>query len=86
LTTAKGADNLWHNTPVTVTFTATDAGSGVAYTEYLLDGDGWTRGSWVTITPSRKKKSIPRVYTLYYRSVDNAGNVESTKTAMVRIS
>ena len=37
-TTVSGVDTLWHRTPVTLTFTATDTESGVMRTEYAIDG------------------------------------------------
>ena len=84
LTTALGLDTLWHNTSVTVTFSATDTQSGVAYTEYSLDGGAWTRGTSVAIAVPRKS-SVATVHTLAYRSADVAGNVEATHSAQVKI-
>ena len=78
LTTALGLDTLWHNTSVTVTLSATDTQSGVAYTEYSLDGGAWTRGTSVAIAVPRKS-SLATVHTLAYRSADVAGNVEATQ-------
>ncbi len=78
VTTQSGADNAWHATPVTVTFKATDALSGVAFTEYQLDGGSWTRGTTLTV-------SAVGAHTVAYRSHDNAGNVETARTAQVNI-
>ena len=72
---------LWHTTPVTVTFIASDGpdGAGVAYTEYIVDPpvtpamtDSGTRGTSVTISADGKHR-------VWYRSVDLAGpaNLES---------
>ena len=60
--------------------TATDAGgSGVATTEFKLDGAAsYTAGSSVAV-------SGQGVHTIVYRSTDAAGNVEADKTAIVRI-
>ena len=61
--------------PVTVTLTATDAGSGVNYTKYKLDA-----GAWTTYT-------VPFVvsesgdHTVLFYSVDFAGNIETEKNA-----
>ena len=64
---------------VTLHFTASDSGSGVAYTEYSVNGSGvWTRGPAVTVA---EQGVIP----VLYRSVDNAGNTEATKTATVKM-
>ncbi len=90
-TTATGADNLWHNTPVTVTFTARDnpGGSGMiggeAKTEYSLDnGATWTTGTTCTVlTPANH--SNDGLHTVLYRSTDAAGNVEEANSLIVKI-
>ena len=43
--------------------------SGVAATEYRLDGGGWTAGTIVDVSAAGQ-------HTLEYRSTDNVGNVE----------
>jgi len=87
-TTVEGADNLWHNRPVTLTFTATDnpGGSGVAYTEargeHSLSPTGW--GDWRKLDPSDPAVDVlaPKNHgndgktVVQYRSADEAGNVE----------
>ena len=78
MTTQSGADDAWHNAPVTVTFTASDDRSGVKSTEYRLDGGAWQTGTSVTV-------SGDGVHALDYRSTDNAGNVEATKSVQVKI-
>ena len=66
----------WHpSSPVTVTLTATDENSGVARTEYRIDG-----GEWVTYSAP-----FTAVGLLEYRSVDSAGNVEATRSRTIRI-
>ena len=71
--------------PVTVTLSATDAGSGVATTEYRVDGvAAWTTGSTVSI-PAPANHSNDGLHTIRYRSTDAVGNVESERTATVRI-
>ena len=79
-TTVTGADDAWHATPVTLTFTATDdpGGSGVAYTEYQVNGGAWTRGTSLTVAAEGDN-------TVAYRSADVAGNVEAAKTCHVKI-
>jgi hypothetical protein len=86
LTTVTGGDALWHDVPVTLTFSASDgaAGSGVASTEYSVDGGAFTRGTTVTI-PAPQDHSNDGVHDVRYRSADVAGNVEALKTQMVRI-
>ena len=78
VTTPSGADDAWHASPVTVRLTASDALSGVALTEYRLDGGAWTAGSELTVTADG-------AHTLAYRSRDAAGNLEADKTVTVRI-
>ena len=79
-TTVSGADDQWHSSPVTLTFTAVDDedGSGVDYTEYRVNGGAWTRGTTVTISDEGDN-------TVDYRSADIAGNVETYKTCHVKI-
>jgi C1A family cysteine protease len=78
VTSVEGIPAGWTNTPVTATFSATDAESGVAYTEYGLDGSGFCRGTSVAV-------ASPGLHSLAYRSADKAGNIETTKTATIRI-
>ena len=51
VTTISGADALWHNAPVTLTVTATDAQSGVQMTQYGIGTvPPWTTLAGTTIT------------------------------------
>ena len=68
----------WSSKTVTVTLTAHDAGSGVSDTRYRLDGGAWTTGTSATV-------SGDGIHALDYRSTDNAGNVEATKSVPVKI-
>jgi large repetitive protein len=68
----------WSNDVVTVNLTATDDLSGVAKTFYSFNGTDFVEGTSFTVN----KEGIQQVY---FYSVDNAGNVESTKTAEVKI-
>ncbi len=72
----------WLTGPATVTLTAADedGGSGVARTEYQLDdATEWTAYTApVPVTGDGEHE-------LRFRSVDEAGNVEETKTVTVRI-
>ena len=76
--TTDDAPTAWSKTAVTVHLTATDAGAGVADTQYKLDGGAWTSGTQVTI-------STEGVHTLAYRSTDALGTVEANKSCTVRI-
>jgi len=79
--TSDDALSSWQNGAVTVTLTADDGtGSGVASTEYKLDGapDWTTYAGPLEITAEGN-------HTLVYRSTDNAGNVEDAHACHVRI-
>ena len=67
--------------PVTVTLAAGDSGgSGLARTEYRVNGGDWTE----YVDPFTRAE--PDEYTVEYRSVDRANNVEETKTLTFTIS
>ena len=83
--TSDDAPAGWSNGPVTVSLSATDAGSGVAATEYRVDGAAaWTTGTTVTIA-APADHSNDDVHTITYRSTDSLGHVEAAQTATVRI-
>ncbi|GAA0419663.1 hypothetical protein Acor_29480 [Acrocarpospora corrugata] len=76
---APGNDGGWHGDNVPVVLTATDDTSGVAGTEYSLDGGAWTPyAQTVSITGEGQHE-------LRYRSTDKAGNVEEIKAVTVKI-
>jgi len=84
VTTATGladaADESWRNTSATVSFSAVDALSGVALTQYAQDGGGWnTYSTAVSIGGDDGSHAVT------YRSTDESGNVEATKTGYVNI-
>lgn len=74
-------NNDWYTSDVQVTLTATDneGGSGVKNTEYSFDGTDWN----LYTSPFTIKNEGAN--TVYYRSTDNAGNVEPVKTQQVKI-
>ncbi len=78
VTTATGIDGAWHASAVVISFSAIDAGSGVAHIEYGLDDGPWTQGTSCTISGNG-------VHRLTYRAVDDVGNAESPRTATVRV-
>jgi len=92
-TTVKGADKKWHNTPVPLTFSATDnaGGAGVDYSEARLQDWLWPLlwGRWVEgsryVVPASADHSDDGDRTVQYRSVDLAGNVEKAKQVKVLI-
>ena len=71
----------WYRTSVTITLSATDDASGVAFIRYTLDGSDPT-GSSPVYTASF---AVTQTTTIKYRAWDNAGNVESTKAQLVRV-
>ena len=85
-TTVSGADDLWHDQPVRLTFTASDPGGpGIAYTEYSIDGGStWAQGDSVTIT-SPSDHSDDGSHTVLYRSLDTAGDAEAANSVTVKI-
>jgi len=83
--TTDNAPSGWQSSPVTVTLTANDGGSGVNVTEYSVDGNPtYTTGTSVSI-PAPADGSNDGAHTIAYFSVDNAGNIESIKSTTVLI-
>jgi hypothetical protein len=77
---APNGANGWFTVPVQVTLTAQDDdGSGVASTEYAIDG-----GSYQPYTAPFTVTG-DGVHTVLYRSTDTAGNVEDAKTLTLKI-
>ncbi|MGH3005210.1 MAG: ThuA domain-containing protein [Gaiellaceae bacterium] len=73
-------ENGWYVSPVTVTLEADDGnGSGVASTEYRLDGGDWTPYTEPFIV------SADGEHTVDYRSTDEAGNAEEAKSVSFKI-
>ncbi|MFI7436445.1 ThuA domain-containing protein [Micromonospora haikouensis] len=72
----------WHTAPVTVTLAAADeaGGSGVASTEYQLDG----ATTWTAYT-APVQVTGDGSHELRFRSTDAAGNVEAAKTVALKI-
>jgi hypothetical protein len=64
----------------TFTLTATDAVSGVDYTEYKIDDGSWTTYT-APFTISNSYSDGP--HTIYYRSADNVGNLEPANSEAV---
>jgi regulation of enolase protein 1 (concanavalin A-like superfamily) len=76
---APANDNGWHAGKIPVTLSATDAGSGVATTQWSLDGGAWT--------PYTEPIDVSGdgQHELLYRATDTAGNVETLKSAILKI-
>ena len=60
--------------------TDNDPGSGIDIIEYLIDGCGWT--------PYTSAFSISGIgsHTVFYRSIDKAGNIETEKSVVVIVN
>jgi len=92
---APGAGGTYEG-QVGLTLTAADAVSGVARSEYQVNvasafgafgAPSLMAADWVTYDPQNKPVfSEPGAYTIDYRSVDNAGNVEEAKTVTFTIA
>jgi hypothetical protein len=78
VTIARGADDGWHNERVFVYLSATDATSGVASTQYSLDGGSAVTGAFLVV-------GEPGDHTLSFQSADCAGNGETPSALHVRI-
>jgi len=69
----------WYISNVNVTLSATDASSGIAYTEYRIN-----EGSWIVYTGEVQIINEGVIF-LHYRSVDGAGNIEDVKEVIIKI-
>lgn len=66
---------------VGATFAATDATSGVATTEYSIDGGS----TWLPATEAGVSFAEVGAHTVEYRSIDLAGNVEAAKQLVLTV-
>ncbi|MEU7822472.1 ThuA domain-containing protein [Catellatospora sp. NPDC049133] len=78
-TFAPANDDGWHAGQVPVVLAATDAGAGVAKLEWSLDGGPWT--------PYTEPVNIggDGQHELLYQATDGAGNVETLKSAILKV-
>jgi parallel beta-helix repeat protein len=72
-------NNGWYKSNVQVTLAAVDDGVGVKKTEYGFDGINWNIYSTPVVINNEGTTTV------YYRSTDNVGNVESTKNQTIKI-
>ncbi|MGZ3182409.1 MAG: OmpL47-type beta-barrel domain-containing protein [Telluria sp.] len=72
----------WYNGAVTATVSAADpaGGTGVARTEYALDG-----GTYATMPTSGVQVAADGQHSFCYRAADNAGNVETARCTAIAI-
>lgn len=76
--TPDSSDAIIINRPVTVTLEPYDLLSGVKSTEYRID-----QGKWLPYSPFRVEGNASHV--ISFRSIDNEGNQEQTKTVTIKI-
>ena len=76
---AASGSNGWYNGPVSLTLTASDAKSGVAGTEYQVNG-----GAWEAYTGA-VAFAADGVYTVAFRSHDVAGNQEADQSVTFQV-
>jgi len=74
----------WSRLPLTLTLTASDAGSGVELSQYKLDSEAWTEGASVSI-PAPATHANDGLHTVAYRSADFRGNWEAARASRVSI-
>jgi hypothetical protein len=77
---APNGSNGWYKTPVTIALSAKDySGTGTAYSEYSKNGIIWTRYTGPFVLADEG------VTTIYYRSKDNDGDLETARTQVFKI-
>jgi peptidoglycan/xylan/chitin deacetylase (PgdA/CDA1 family)/uncharacterized cupredoxin-like copper-binding protein len=76
-----GACAAWYTGPVSVSLSATDAGTAVSAIRYTTDGSDPTSSS----TPYAGRFSVSRSTTVKYRAWDLAGNVEATNSKLIQV-
>ncbi len=80
--TSDDAPATWSNSPVAVTLTGADPQSGIASTEYRVDGGAWTPGTSLTVPAPA---ATEHVYAIDYRSTNGAAVTETIRSTAVRI-
>jgi hypothetical protein len=84
--TISGADDAWHNQPVTLTVNATDSQSGIQKVMYLVGNMPFTMLSGNTITvPGPQGGVINGVNTVQVYALDNTNAQSTTAQATVNI-
>jgi hypothetical protein len=69
----------WHTSNVTVDLASQDGISGVKETKYRINDGKWTSYTEVI------SLTEDGIYNIEYRSADNAGNMEDTRTTIVKV-
>jgi uncharacterized protein involved in tellurium resistance len=71
--------NEWYKSEVSITLSASDEGSGIEKTEYRIN-----EGDWKTYESPIQVKT-DGIYKIEYRSIDKAGNIEESKSALIKL-
>jgi peptidoglycan/xylan/chitin deacetylase (PgdA/CDA1 family) len=71
----------WYASPVSVSLSATDPGGAVAEIRYTTNGSDPTTSSTLYTGPF----AVSTTTTVKYRAWDNAGNVEATRSQLIRV-
>jgi hypothetical protein len=71
--------NNWYKSTVSITLSPSDEGSGIDKTEYRVN-----EGDWKTYESPIQVKT-DGIYKIEYRSIDKAGNVEESKSALIKL-
>ncbi|SEN69737.1 TolB family protein [Lihuaxuella thermophila] len=79
LTPSLPNSNGWYKSNVSISLSATDNESGVSKTEYRINGGAWTSYSEPFVLSNEGTNTVE------YRSTDQAGNIEQTKSIQVKI-
>ena len=82
LTLTNSSNGNWTNKDVTITLNGADSGSGIK--EYQLKYSG-SSNAWKKTTAPKDTWSAERNETVYYRTVDNAGNESDAVSTSIRI-
>jgi hypothetical protein len=83
-TTVSGETGRWRNHAVSLSFTASDKGSGMAFSKVKLDRGPWRKATTLKI-PAPADHSGDGSHTISYRSTDKVGNLEQTRSCRVMI-
>ena len=75
---APDGSNNWYVSPAVVTATDSDATSGMASTQYQVDGGSWQNGSSLS-------EGTDGTHTIVFRATDNAGNTTTAAPVTVTV-
>jgi len=68
-------ENYWYKSHVTMILNATDDRTGIREIQYSYDNENWYSYPYSPVQLNRIGLEVP----IYYRAIDNAGNVEDVK-------